>query len=204
MSITAKKGFSPYISNNGNWFVYDQADEMFKDTGIVAINPQESGGQTVTQQGDYSELINLPQINGVTLLGNKTFSNLGLSLTTDSIRIPATGASTIPDSIATSPTQIGYLTLSAGIYIIRFAFQWVASDVEQPAFREIFISLNSATYDNPQYGNIIGEPGNKIGVVQQTTRILNLDTETTIYFFAGQHTGTSLQGVGKIDYLKIT
>jgi hypothetical protein len=40
MSIIAKKGFSPYISNNGNWFVYDSSINGFVDTGIVAIDPQ--------------------------------------------------------------------------------------------------------------------------------------------------------------------
>lgn len=75
MSIITKKGFSPYISNNGNWFVYDQSAGNFVDTGILAIQSDDSG-ESVSHRDNYTELLNLPQINGITLTGNKNTNNI--------------------------------------------------------------------------------------------------------------------------------
>lgn len=76
MSIITKKGFSPYISNNGNWFVYNQSLGNFVDTGILAVQPDDSENIPDELGEDYTELLNLPQINGITLTGNKNTNNI--------------------------------------------------------------------------------------------------------------------------------
>lgn len=61
-------GHSPYIGENGNWFVWDENEKTYKDTGI-----------NVNASNDYELQINKPQIESVELIGNKSFSELGLS-----------------------------------------------------------------------------------------------------------------------------
>ena len=60
---------SPYIGANGNWFVWDPEQEEFVDTGIPAEGAD-----------DYNDLRNKPQINSVTLTGNKTTEDLSLNI----------------------------------------------------------------------------------------------------------------------------
>lgn len=64
-----------------NYMLFEPTKLTWVIDGEVTVfdkmNPPGSGGGT----DDYSELINKPQINGVTLLGNKTASQLGLQTT---------------------------------------------------------------------------------------------------------------------------
>ena len=60
---------APYINETThNWMVWDEDEEDFVDSGINAEGTS----------GDYSHLSNQPQINDVTLSGNKSSSQLGL------------------------------------------------------------------------------------------------------------------------------
>ena len=67
-SLRGTDGYSPYIGGNGDWFVWDEERHTYIDTGI-----------NVNSSNDYEIQINKPQIESVELLGNKTFSDLGLS-----------------------------------------------------------------------------------------------------------------------------
>ena len=61
---------SPYIDpDTSHWWVYDEEQHKFVDTGISA------DGSTTS----YASLINKPQINGNELNGNKTAAQLGLA-----------------------------------------------------------------------------------------------------------------------------
>lgn len=75
--VTIKQyGNSPYIGENGNWFVFNDTTQMYEDTGISA-----SGQHSDI---DYeTAIINKPQINSVELRGNKTFEDLGLESVTE-------------------------------------------------------------------------------------------------------------------------
>lgn len=109
VSLKGKDGHSPYIGQNNNWFIYDDTRDEFIDTGILATfaigdglkvdeqtgqitvdstntvaennnKPVTSGGVYSALQGmSYEELSDKPQIENVTLSGNKTFNELGIS-----------------------------------------------------------------------------------------------------------------------------
>lgn len=71
---------SPYIGNNGHWFVYDTASSQFVDTNINATGPQGATGPTGPQgpQGDAATIA----IGTVTTLpagSNATVTNSGTS-----------------------------------------------------------------------------------------------------------------------------
>lgn len=53
-----RKGFSPYVGANGNWYEYSDETGEFEDTGVKAQGPQgERGLQGETgQRGDKTEL----------------------------------------------------------------------------------------------------------------------------------------------------
>lgn len=73
----------------------DQKLQSLKESVQMALNEAGSGGATVIYQGggsggggsggtsDYNDLTNKPQIEGVTLSGNKTFPNLNLNVLTN-------------------------------------------------------------------------------------------------------------------------
>ena len=121
------------------------------------------------------------------------------------IRIPTSGTLTIPDTAASSPTQVGSLTLPKGSYLVRFIGQW-ASVTNAPSFRLISISLNSSRPDSFMIGTNMVEQSLSSGmsITQEATRFFSFDQETTIYFFMGQHTGADLAAVASVGYLKIT
>ena len=60
--LASLKGDSPYIGENGNWFLGDQ------DTGVSA-----------QPELDYNKLINKPSIDGITLQGDVTLPTLSFS-----------------------------------------------------------------------------------------------------------------------------
>ena len=37
MAANLEHGYSPYIGENGNWYVYDQTNEGFIDTGVAGV-----------------------------------------------------------------------------------------------------------------------------------------------------------------------
>ena len=109
VSLKGKDGHSPYIGQNNNWFIYDDTRDEYIDTGILATFAigdglkvdgetgrisvdstdivAENNGKPITSGGVYSALQNTsyerlsdkPQIENVTLSGNKNFSELGIS-----------------------------------------------------------------------------------------------------------------------------
>lgn len=72
---------------------YDQKLQSLKESVQMALNEAGSGGTTVIYHSsggggsggtsDYNDLSNKPQIEGVTLSGNKTFPNLNLNVLTN-------------------------------------------------------------------------------------------------------------------------
>ena len=72
---------------------YDQKLQSLKESVQMALNEAGSGGTTIIYRGgggggsggtsDYNDLANKPQIEGVTLSGNKTFPNLNLNVLTN-------------------------------------------------------------------------------------------------------------------------
>ena len=62
---------------------------------------------------DYEQATNLPQINGVTLLGNKSSSDLGLASASQAIKELSTADYDYPDN---NPTGIALWRLPDGIY----------------------------------------------------------------------------------------
>lgn len=88
--------------SDGQVLKYDSTNEEWvngNDTGgtTVVANPSGTASENLTQlqvgdsiydvssgTTDYSDLDNKPQINGITLSGNKTSSDLGLTMTVDS------------------------------------------------------------------------------------------------------------------------
>lgn len=87
--------------------------------------------QTVTETGDYSQLINKPSINGVTLIGDKSSSDLNI-------------AASFPSDGAIGDILMKTSTASDGV-------SWVtpASDVEEDNTRPI---TSAAVYT--EIGNI--------------------------------------------------
>ena len=63
-------GITPHIGDNGNWYLDDE------DTGKPSRGEKGDKGDPGTS--DYNVLNNQPQINGVTLTGNKSLSDLGI------------------------------------------------------------------------------------------------------------------------------
>lgn len=72
----------------------DQKLQSLKESVQMALNEAGSGGTTVIYHSsgggggsggisDYNDLANKPQIEGVTLSGNKTFPNLNLNVLTN-------------------------------------------------------------------------------------------------------------------------
>lgn len=71
----------------------DQKLQSLKESVQMALNEAGSGGTTVIYHSsggggsggtsDYNDLSNKPQIEGVTLSGNKTFPNLNLNVLTN-------------------------------------------------------------------------------------------------------------------------
>ena len=108
ISLKPKNGHSPYIGNNGNWYIYDDEKDDYVDSGYTSIiligdglvsdpitgevsvdytdEPVENSKKLITSGGvyeklnsiDYEKLTNRPQIESVELRGNKTFDDLGL------------------------------------------------------------------------------------------------------------------------------
>lgn len=72
---------------------YDQKLQSLKESVQMALNEAGSSGTTVRYHSsggggsggtsDYNDLANKPQIEGVTLSGNKTFPNLNLNVLTN-------------------------------------------------------------------------------------------------------------------------
>ena len=81
-----RKGYSPFVGENGNWFEYDDKTKKFIDTNIKAQGIQGEKGEK-GEQGEkgekgttnYIELENKPSINGVELIGNKTAEELQIN-----------------------------------------------------------------------------------------------------------------------------
>jgi hypothetical protein len=40
--VAIKKGYSPYIGENGNWYEYDETQKAFVDTGVYAKAAEET------------------------------------------------------------------------------------------------------------------------------------------------------------------
>lgn len=77
MAASLEHGFSPYIGENGNWYVYDQTNEGFIDTGIAGVVDSSIIPSNLhIYSGDYEQLLNKPSINGVELVGNKNLNEL--------------------------------------------------------------------------------------------------------------------------------
>lgn len=109
ISLKPKNGHSPYIGNNGNWYIYDDEKNDYVDSGYTSIiiigdglvsNPVtgeisvdstdeliKDSEKLITSGGvyeklnsiDYEKLNNKPQINSVELDGNVSFEDLGLT-----------------------------------------------------------------------------------------------------------------------------
>ena len=107
--LRGKDGHSPYIGDNGHWYIYDDEQDEYIDSGYTSIILIGDGlvvdpvtgeisvdstdqvvvgsNKLITSGGvyarlnnlDYEELKNKPMIEDVELLGNKTFSQLGIS-----------------------------------------------------------------------------------------------------------------------------
>ena len=60
-------------SDDGKLYIYNKANDIDEETGKFRVMEGGGGGSD-----DYESLINKPQINFVTLLGNKTSEDLGL------------------------------------------------------------------------------------------------------------------------------
>lgn len=75
-----KKGYSPFVGEDGNWFEYDDKTKKFIDTNIKAQGIQgEKGEKGEKGTTNYIELENKPSINGVELIGNKTAEELQIN-----------------------------------------------------------------------------------------------------------------------------
>lgn len=113
ISLKPKNGHSPYIGNNGNWYIYDDEKNDYVDSGYTSIiiigdglvsNPVtgeisvdstdeliKDSEKLITSGGvyeklnsiDYEKLNNKPQINSVELDGNVSFEDLGLTALLD-------------------------------------------------------------------------------------------------------------------------
>lgn len=92
ISLKGKDGHSPYIGNNGNWYIWDDTHDRYMDSGYTSIIVIGNGltidaetgeisvdTESVNTQLDYAKMNNLPSIESVELKGNKTFSDLGIS-----------------------------------------------------------------------------------------------------------------------------
>ena len=107
--IRGKDGHSPYIGDNGHWYIYDDVQDEYIDSGYTSIILIGDGlvidpvtgeisvdstdqvvlgsNKLITSGGvyaklnnlDYEELNNKPLIEDVELLGNKTFIQLGIA-----------------------------------------------------------------------------------------------------------------------------
>ena len=71
-------GCEAYVTATKKYYSYDSTNEV--DETLGKWRERQSGGSGTT---DYSDLNNKPQIEGITLSGNKTASDLGLAKTTD-------------------------------------------------------------------------------------------------------------------------
>ena len=91
-SLKGTNGHSPYISNNGHWFIYDDEAGEYIDSGKTSIVIIGEGlvadpvtgaisvdTDTVNDRMDYEKLKKKPQIESVELIGNKKFTELGIS-----------------------------------------------------------------------------------------------------------------------------
>lgn len=82
----------PYIDAvSKHWMVWDVQNETWTDTGIVAEGTS----------GDYAPLTNKPQINSVTLTGNKTAADL--SLAPDAVMTGATAGTAGAKGLVPAP-----------------------------------------------------------------------------------------------------
>lgn len=82
----------PYIDDvSKHWMVWDVENNQWSDTGVVAEGTS----------GDYSQLTNKPQINGVTLSGNKTAADL--SLASDAVMTGATAGTAGAKGLVPAP-----------------------------------------------------------------------------------------------------
>lgn len=106
--LRGKDGHSPYIGDNGRWYIYDDQSDSYIDSGYTSVfvigdglvvdpvsgavsvdmtdQVTENSNKVVTSGGvyrrlnnlDYETLNNKPKIESIELLGNKTFSQLGI------------------------------------------------------------------------------------------------------------------------------
>ena len=67
---------------------------------LLLAKKQSKGGGGSGGTGNYNQLTNLPQINGVTLQGNKTAEQYGLA-----------SASDVPSKVSDLTNDSGFLTL---------------------------------------------------------------------------------------------
>lgn len=91
-SLNGLDGYSPYIGQNGHWFVYDDNTQEYIDTGKSAIINVGNGlvkdpitdaisvdFSEVNERIDYEKANNLPKIESMELIGNKSLSDFGVS-----------------------------------------------------------------------------------------------------------------------------
>lgn len=91
-----------------------------------AVDEGGGGGGDVTVNKDYTELSNKPSINGVTLIGNKTSADLGISTTgggEDKYGIRGDycskyGIIDCPNGLMSSPVGTNSLVIAAGIRLL--------------------------------------------------------------------------------------
>lgn len=84
----------PYIGNNGNWFIYDGTKKSYNDSGVSA------GGVK-----SYNDLQNIPSIDGASLKGSLTKSDLYIADSRDLMQLSkiVKGDNLIDNTIAFKP-----------------------------------------------------------------------------------------------------
>ena len=127
---------SPII-DGGTWWTWDASTSAYVDTGVEATGEDgvgvPAGGTTgqvlakasgtdydtewVNQSGgggtsDYTDLTNKPQIEGVTLSGNKTAADLGLAKATDIPTVPVQSVNSQTGAVVLTASDVGAGTYS--------------------------------------------------------------------------------------------
>lgn len=124
------------------------------DTGSYAWATPSGGGGGTT---DYSDLTNKPQINSVTLSGNKSLSDLGLAAAADIPTVPIT------------EFQKNNTTISPVSGVVNITVPTSAADVSAlPASTKyaaaLSLTINSSTYVIT--GQLKDQDGNNLGTAQ--------------------------------------
>lgn len=86
---TAEDGDWAIVGSTDTVWVWDSDTTAWKDSGVQPTN-------------DYEDLSNKPQINGVTLSGNKTSDDLGIK---DTVQISVAGTTTVEGYSVPNPTD---------------------------------------------------------------------------------------------------